>query len=400
MNVSRFALISHTLPPSPSGQAVVLYRILSGINQAKYYLIDSRGDSLQTNPGLNSPFQLQAQYRHLRQELRINNLNVLGFSYIRSIVNLLLRIGTRTKNILSIVRREPGTTAIVACTGDLVDIPAGFLASQVAHIPFYAYIFDDFVFQWTGSNRLFSKLIAPFIFKHCAGIIAPNEFICEEYQQRYRVSPSLVRNPCDKDELLKESFSKWPTEDGKFKITYTGTVYHANLDCFRNLINAMESLSKYNLELHIYTAQTQEQLEKQGIKSKQVFIHSHVPYNDILEQQRQADILFLPLAFDSPIKDVIRTSAPGKMGEYLASGRPILAHVPTDSFVSYYFKKYQCGWVADQNDTHELASVIKNLITQPETCSLITQHARQQARHHFSPDIACAQFIDLLKKAK
>ena len=389
--MAKFAVLSHVLPPSPSGQAVVLDRILSGVNHEDYCLLTREN----TGPDMVNSFSLQARYYILPPELVLNCPNIFGLEHIRSIANILVRILTRKKNILNILRRED-TTAIVACTGDLADIPAAFLASRTAHIPFFAYIFDDYVFQWTGNYRLFAQLVAPFIFKHSAGIIGPNEFICEEYRRRYDVNSTLVRNPCDKNELEKEPYQQWPAERGKIKIVYTGAVYHANYDCFRNLIQAMESLSEYNLELHISTAQTQEQLETQGIQSKQVFIHSHVPYSDILEQQRKADILFLPLAFESPIPEVIRTSAPGKLGEYLASGRPVLAHVPSDSFVAYYFNKHQCGWVADQNDSLELAREIEKLIVNPEFRSKVTQNARQQARLDYSPELARNQLFTLL----
>jgi glycosyltransferase involved in cell wall biosynthesis len=264
-------------------------------------------------------------------------------------------------------------------------------------LPFYAYIFDDYVFQWTGSQRWFAKFLSPFIFKYSAGIIGPNEFICEEYQHRYGVRATLVRNPYAKNEIDKESYLRWPTESGAIKIIYTGAIYHANFDCFRNLIQAIEFLSEYPLELHIFTAQTEEQLASQGIQSKKLFVHSHVPYGEILERQRKADILFLPLAFESPIPEVIRTSAPGKLGEYLASGRPVLAHVPANSFVAYYFKKYQCGLIVDQNDVHKLAREIKQIIMNPAGWNDIVHNARQQARLDFSPEIAQRPLTELLE---
>jgi glycosyltransferase involved in cell wall biosynthesis len=393
----HFAILSHVLPPSPSGQAVVLYRILSEINQDNFYLIKSREDSLQNKQSLNNSFQLQAQYYHLHTEPFLNGQNILGFSLIINIVNIFIRIIARAKNISSIIRSESTTTAIIACSGDLLDIPAGFLASQMAHIPFYAYIFDDYAFQWTGNYRRFAKLVSPFIFKHSAGVIGPNEYICEEYKRRYGVSSILVRNPCDKDELDNEPISDWPSENGKIKIIFTGAVYHANYDCFRNLIKAMDFLEEHKPELHIFTSQTRNELEDQEIQSDKIFIHSHIPYSDILKQQRKADILFLPLAFKSPIPEVIHTSAPGKMGEYLASGRPVLAHVPANSFVADYFEKNQCGWVADKNDPHLLANTIKKIILDQELRTSITRNALKQAKIDYSPDKARDQLLRLMR---
>lgn len=393
--ISKVAFISHVLPPSPSGQAVVLYRILSGVREDEYYLIHSRilpqGERNESNL-----FHLRAQYYSLPAEPTLSRPKYFGLGRIRHIINLFLQIYVRAKNIANILRREPATTALVACSGDFADIPAGSLAGRMLGLPFYAYIFDDYVFQWTGSQRWIAKLIAPFIFKYSAGIIGPNEFICEEYQRRYGVKTTLVRNPCDKAELEKEPYIRTHSQNSKIKIIYTGAIYHANFDCFGNLIQAIKSLQEYPLELHIFTAQTREQLESQGIQSEKIFIHSHVPYSEILEQQRKADILFLPLAFESPIQEVIRTSAPGKLGEYLASGRPVLAHVPANSFVAHYLEKNQCGLVASENDPPSLKGHILKLINDEGFRRAITHNARQRAQLDFDPQVARERLADFL----
>jgi glycosyltransferase involved in cell wall biosynthesis len=124
-----------------------------------------------------------------------------------------------------------------------------------------------------------------------------------------------------------------------------------------------------------------------------------LPYGEILERQRKADILFLPLAFESPIPQVIRTSAPGKLGEYLASGRPLLAHVPANSFVAYYFKKHQCGFIVDQNNPDELAAEIKKIIVNPDGQNEIVRNARRQASLDFSPEIVQGQLKAALRIA-
>lgn len=393
---SKIAFISHVLPPSPSGQAVMLFRILSGFNQESYYLIDSGQDSFSDVQIAEGRFCLKSKHYSLPPDRVLSRMYVFGISRILNILDFFVRIIIRARNISEILQHEPHTSAIIACSGDLVNIPAAFLASRKARIPFFAYIFDDYVFQWTGHYRIFAKLIAPFIFKHSTGIIGPNEFICEEYRQRYGIMPTLVRNPCDANELDKEPYAPWPAEIDKIKIIYTGAIYHANYDCFRNLLSAMDVLPEYSLELHIFTAQTLEELLEQNIDGEKVIIHSHVPYRETLEQQRKADILFLPLAFESPISEVIRTSAPGKLGEYLASGRPILAHVPADSFVADYCGKHRCASIAYQNNPTTLAQHIKDIITNEEFRSILIRNALSQAQIDFHPQHASEKLIQLL----
>jgi glycosyltransferase involved in cell wall biosynthesis len=384
MTTRRFAILSHILPPSPSGQSVMLYRIFSGFDPNEYYLI-SREEYKKEDGG--KAF-LPVEYFSIPSPRILYRLNKLKMPQnVRDLVNFIVLLMWRIYKLVRLVRRNP-VQSIIACSGDVADIPAGYFASRLLGIKFYAYLFDDYVYQWTGFQRPIAKFAASFVFKNSAGVIGPNEYICEEYQRRYHTHYVIARNPCDTDELNLPPNDVWPTNMGKIKIMYTGAIYHANYDCFRRLIQSMETIVHHKVELHIYTAQTVDELRSQGIDGERVYIHSHVPYAQILEEQHKADILFLPLAFESPIPEVLRTSAPGKMGEYLASGRPVLAHVPPDSFVSYYMKKYQCAIVADEKDPACLADHIKNVIEDETLRYTIIKNARRQANMDFDPKTA------------
>lgn len=369
----------------------MLFRILSGFAPKDYYLI-SRETYQQQNGGA---YSLPANYYALHPLKHLYILHKFSFGFVRDIPVIVLSILARTREIVKIMRANPASV-LVACSGDIADIPAGFIASSVLGIPFVAYMFDDYVYQWTGTYRFFARAVAAFIFRRCEGVIGPNEFICDEYRRRYGVECILVRNPGDQEELNKPVYSYWPTEEGKITIMYTGAVYHANDDCFRNLVQALELLEDTRIELHIFTSQTAEQLADQEIRGERVYIHSHVPYKEILESQRKADILFLPLAFETPIKEVVRTSAPGKMAEYLASGRPILAHVPADSFVASYLRRNECGAIAIRNDPADLMEQLLKMINDEGFRSKITQNARIQALRDFDPRVARTRLNDFL----
>src|SRR5947209_47570 len=47
----KFTLVSHVLPPSPSGQAIVLYRLLRDLDPANYCLISIKDYISSTKPG-------------------------------------------------------------------------------------------------------------------------------------------------------------------------------------------------------------------------------------------------------------------------------------------------------------------------------------------------------------
>lgn len=397
--MNKFALISHILPPSPSGQAVMLYRILSYVSEKNYYLIHTRKRSTSTGKDMDDN-RLPSTYYFLPAEPAFRTEYPFGLSWILKVINVFFRFFVRMRNLLRIVRGEPDTQAIVVCTGDIVDIPAGYVVSTICKLPFYAYMFDDYLYQFTGSERWLAKLVAPFVFKHSKGIIGPNEFVCQAYEERYGAHTRLVRNPCSRAELDQEPKRLSFEPRKRIRILYTGDVYLAHYGCFRNLLQAIDLLSEYPIELHIFTTRSPEQLRSEGIESDRTFIHPHLPYSEILEEQRASDILFLPLAFESPIPEIIRTSAPGKLGEYLASGRPVLAHVPADSFVAYYLEQHQCAMVANRNNPECLKDHILRLINDKDSCQDMVQRARQRAKLDFDPQTASERLLDFLSISK
>jgi glycosyltransferase involved in cell wall biosynthesis len=173
-------------------------------------------------------------------------------------------------------------------------------------------------------------------------------------------------------------------------------VYHANSDAFRNLIAAIPKLAPTRILVHIYTAQSVADLDGHGIRGSTVVHHPHVHQGEVPGVLRHADILFLPLAFHSPIQEVIRTSAPGKMGEYLSVRRPVLVHAPEDTFVSWYFRANRCGIVVDGEDPGTLASAIGRLLEDENLREEVSGNARQAAETDYRVEQARGVFEDLM----
>lgn len=287
----------------------------------------------------------------------------------------------------------------MGCTGDLLDPPAAFIASRDLNLPFILYAFDYYSRQWTDPIlRSFADSQEEAIVHGAAGIIAPNECLGMEYLQRYGIHTTVIHNPFDlaayEMNISSEPVARDPAE---VKIVYTGAVYEAHYSAVRNLISAIKTRQTPGLKLHIYTPQSEHRLETNGI-SGPVVIHKHLPNNLMANIQHEANLLFLPLAFGSGYPDIIRTSAPGKMGEYLASGTPVLVHAPKDSFVSWYFEKYRCGLVVAENDPTLLAKAIEHLTTDEKLCKELTQNARIQAKTDFNAQNARRLFIELINK--
>ena len=392
----KTAIVSHVLPPSPSGQGVVLYRLLEVLPADRYCLISRQRYTDVSCVNTLSTRKLSASYHHLGPIGQFPVIPKYGMDVLGHWVNTPWVIYRRAKQIHRILVNEK-CGALIACSGDMYDIPAGCLACRMAKVPFTAYMFDDYAYQWTGAFRSFSVRLEKEMAKRAVGIIVPNEFLQEAYAGRYGLKSTLVRNPAPLYDLKDLDRAKQVFEQEAVNIVYAGAVYHANDDALRNLVEAIKRIGRKDIRLHIYSSQTDQELEERGISGPQVIRHPHILESEIPRVLRQADILFLPLAFRSPIPEVIRTSAPGKMGEYLSVAKPILVHAPGDSFCSWFFKRHGCGVVVDENHWGLLVKQINILVASEEMRKRLSEKARKVGEAFFRIEEAQRVFVEWIE---
>lgn len=396
----KFALISNILPPSETAHAAVLHRLLRDLDPDSYCLLSSRdytSESQRDDPG-----KLRGRHYYLPPTFQLRRGHRFGLRRLRETLNALIGLPVRVRAIARILRLEK-CDAVVVCTGgnEILDFPAGYLAARLVGARFYAWLLDQYFHMVAYVlGRHFLQLFEPWLLKGAAGVIAPNEFMRDELRRGHQIEPVLIHNPCDLSAydgpLEREPADDRPAEDNRqIRIIYTGGVGPLHYDAFRNLLRALEAIHHRNVYLHLYTAQPRHALDQAGIRGRVVY-HDHEPLSAMPGIQRRADILFLPLAFRSAHPEIVRTAAPGKMGEYLAAGRPILVHAPADSFISWYFRHHECGTVVDQDDSDVLVRAVDSLLNDAALRERLSTNARRRAEVDFSLPQARREFAALL----
>lgn len=397
----KVCIVSHSLPPSPTGQSMVLYRLLFGQQKFNYCLVST--DCKQSLVDACDSTTLDAPYFRIEQVRGIPLIHRVGSETAKIFLDGLYRIYRYALQIRRIVAQQ-GCTAILACSGDPFDLPAAYLASRYAKVPLIPYMFDDYLYQWTGPYRTLSRLFAGRIMKSAEDVIVPNEHLKRDYDARYGIESTVIHNPCVIDDYgIPEPNAKnhrHTLDASHVNIVYTGSVYHAHYDAFRNMISAIEKSGRDDIRLHIFTAQSESQLALAGVAGSMVQVHQHIPPAEVPSILHQADILFLPLAFESPIPEVIMTSAPGKTGEYLAVGRPIIVHAPRNSFLADYFSSHGCGMVVDENDSTILSAALLKILGDQLLRDKLGVNARRQATTDFDLTKVRADFQAVVTKNK
>jgi glycosyltransferase involved in cell wall biosynthesis len=369
------AVVSHTFPPDVNGQAIMLGRLLEQMPRT-ICLSSDRQACRVTYGGM--PIEKIASTWFLRKLRRCKWLESSVFQ---------LHVRERAKAIERVLTGHP-CRALIACTGgDLVDLPASLLAAKQLGIPCILHYFDDYRSQWKIPNpawstpwmKMHGAEIESGVLEQGAGVIVPNELLKEELTRRTSCPVVVVRNPLDIDlyqSLRRPQPEAWNDPFHEWSMSYTGSVYEAQLDAVRNCGLGLDLLRDRGIaiRLHLYTSQSPESLWSCGIP-KSVAIHPAVEPIEASRIQCESDLLLLPLAFHTRYPELIRTSSPGKLGEYLAAGRPILVHAPRDSFLAQFTLHHGCGWLCDTCNPEKMAGDLERLVRDGELRTRSIQRA-------------------------
>jgi len=386
VSIPKFAVVSHTVPPSTGGQSALIHRLLADLDPGGYCLI-SHGVEEAAVMQETLP-RLPGRYHDLPAE----HATRFGTSKILRGLLLAAALRSRAKSIARIVREE-GCEAVVAFTGDLLNLPASALASRTAWLPYYVYVCDYYSNQWVNPVlRLAARRMEPWLMRGAAGVIVPNDFMRAELRRRFGIEAHVICHSCD---LAQYGAAPARFEDSAVSVVYTGAVSPAQSDALQNLLQAVALVDERPIDVHVYTGQSRAVLEQLGVHGRFAH-HGHEPLSSMPAVQKQSDILFLPLSFESPYPELIRTASPFKMSEYLASRRPILVHAPPDCFLSWYFRRYECGLVVDQPDPKMLAESIVRLASDEILQEGLSARAWERARLDFDSERARRSFLDVL----
>ncbi len=402
---NKFAIVSNSLPPELSGSSIVIYKLVKDIPKENYcFIYAGRKASfrkiLSTYPEAKL-YDVKHDFLLTNRLPRFKSLQIILKFFMQIYYILAFTLGSliRATQIFRIIKKE-NIQVIIGCTSDPFNLPATMLAAKMASIPFMAYIFDDYAYQFTGYLRKFSLWIEPIVLKRARYVIVTNEYMEKEYRQRHNIECKIIRNPVELPNLSDINKQIKSDHDKNIvRIVFTGSFYTAHYDAFRTLLKAIDEIESPKIKFYLYSTCNKELFSKVNISTKSIVFNKPVDHSKINHVLRQGSILYLPLAFETPYPELIRSSSPGKTGEYLSIGRPILAHVPKDTFIDKYFRHFKCGAVINNNDTNEMQKLLLKLISDKKWQDELVTNALNRAKYDFNLEIVRKKFIDLINSA-
>jgi glycosyltransferase involved in cell wall biosynthesis len=233
-------------------------------------------------------------------------------------------------------------------------------------------------------------LVARLVAGHSDAIVAVSDGIAEEMRKLGAGRVEMIPNGCDFDDFEGLEYRRGE----RFRITHTGSFFgHRDPKPFLSALAESEEdvVARFVGGLRAADREWAEQLEL-GDRLEEI---PHVPRRAALELQRDSDALLLLL----PEAGGRGRSVPsGKIFEYLAAERPILAAVPPDGVAAELVRRAEAGVVVPPDDVRALRTAIKGLRARWQAGALENGGLTSELRERLSRRARSREFAELLRE--
>lgn len=180
-------------------------------------------------------------------------------------------------------------------------------------------------------------------------VVTVGQTMSASFSKHYQRPVVTLTNGFDTDDI---DLSPATVPGTKFSLVHVGSI---NKD--RNHQVFWESLSELkneneafrtNLELHFIgktDLAVRQSVEKYDL-ADQVKFTPYLNHDEVLQHEKQATVLYLPVNNTPNARGILT----GKLFEYLASQRPVLAIAPPDGDLAAILREAEAGWVSGFDD--------------------------------------------------
>jgi len=256
---------------------------------------------------------------------------------------------------------------------------------------------------FVGSKaHLFSRIKAKtvgFFSRHLyvfvKGIIVISSQLYRKFESMYAGRVPVYLLPVS---VNLENFSSAPSAyRGPWRILYAGSF--GEKDSVENLIGAFDVLCKTHDNLRLILTGKMVSSERFEIIMNKI---TGSPYRQKIEYKGYLDdVEFYGLLNACDIPCMIRAGTayanagfPFKLGEYLATGKPVIASNVGD--VGEYLENRVSALLIDSNTVDSIADAIEYIITHPDAAKEIGSNGKQVAINAFSTDVVGNKLLEIL----
>ena len=274
------------------------------------------------------------------------------------------RVKTLAKNIQA--------SAVLVSGPPFSSFLLGFALSKAANIPLILDFRDDwsgfFTIGYTahGGGRITAnaaKKLEGVLVKNCSKVIGNTPSMTKRLADLHGGGPEKfqwIPNGYDPDDFtfLRQNHSA--LFERKFELLYAGTVFDSHpLDALWAGLGLLNKELLEKLKVTVVGRVVEGQIADPALPGLEVNVHPYEPHQRVLKRMSRAGALVFTMA-DLPGLDRM---VPGKLFEYLAARRPVLAISPPGEGVKI-LEACNAGAWAHPLDSHGIAAIISKWINE------------------------------------
>ncbi|MFA4930470.1 MAG: hypothetical protein WC570_01215 [Patescibacteria group bacterium] len=397
LKINKHILLISSWGPPMIGGPQNLYNLFSLFNKDEYSFLTSYNQTFSLINDKNKGNVLPCKYYFIdfdnvlfkskRQNNYISKRNTFKESFInltktfpflyKFIISYFIPVVTIVKFIKNAVKiqKETNSKLLIGISDSGSALISTLITHWITKQPYVIYFFDIYKENYlTGINKYLAKILESTLVKNAKYILVTNERTEEFFKNKYGnyIKTAVIYNSTFLDQYIVKSNRYNPQQP--YKTIYTGNVSWPQEQSLLNLINAIEYLNELQIELHLYIPNIAEHLKNIFNTKQFIKLNSAQPL-EIPNILNGADLLFLPLSWNTKNPDIIATATPGKFTDYLGAGKPMLIHAPEYAYISEYAKKYNLGIVVDKNDPKILADSIQKFFSNPSVGEIFIKNS-------------------------
>ena len=282
-----------------------------------------------------------------------------------------LKVGMLSREVKTIIEQE-NVDRILAIFPNEYYCYIAMKVSSALGIPFSIWFHNTYLENRKGVWKLMAEWLQPQLFAKAKNTFVMSEGMSAELAKIY---PSQNFEPLVHGLNIEEEKLDYSQRDisGKVKFLYTGTLNQACFDASLRMFKVLMANPDY--ELYISTGDEAAFISR-GITGDGVIFTPYLPMDEFLEDLKNYDIMLLPHGFTGAFSELeYRTIFPTRTIPLLFSGRPILAHSPSNSFLNKFLEENDCSVLVDEADEQLIENGIQKIISDKVLVERITSNA-------------------------
>ena len=246
-----------------------------------------------------------------------------------------------------------------------------------------------------SSISFFNDLIyKKFILKKVDGAFPISEFLIN-YIKRHAPKQKILKIPilCDFEKFEKDKNLK----SEKYFLFCGAAAY---IEIIRFILNAFNKINNKTYKLYLICNGNQKEMDilrneiLKNKKSELIRIFSGLNEEDLIDRYINAKAMLIPLR-DT---DQDKARFPHKIGEYLASGNPLITTAVGE--INYYFQHKENALIADHYTVHEYAKLMKYVVDHSGEAEIIGKKGKVLGEKYFDYSIFGEKIVNFFNTVK